>query len=269
MARIGLVAGYGEIPVLFSKTAKKMGDTVIAFGVKGITNGELEGYVDKMHWLDWGSLKKGLLLLATERIERIVMLGNIKKDAFFKKDDNEKLDDEAKKLLKEIGDKKDYAILNGVEKLLNSMGVKVIDPLSYLKDLVPSKGLLTRRGPSSDEWQDINYGKEVARELARFDIGQTVAVKDKTVIALEGVEGTDETIKRAGGLVDGGFVVVKVARPNQDMRFDIPLVGLDTTKSLIEAKGNVLALEEKKMFLMDRDEAVRLADENNISIVVI
>lgn len=267
MARIGLVAGDGKLPIIFSKAAKAKGDTVIGFGLKGITQDELKSYVDKMHWLKWGDFTKALILLAAERINKVIMLGKVKKEAFFK--EGQKFDDETKKILEKTKDKKDYAILNEVTKVLNKIGVEVIDSSFYLKDLIPSKGILTKRAPTEDEWEDINYGVKVAKELSRYDIGQTVAVKDKTVLALEAAEGTDETISRAGRLTDGGFVIVKTARPDQDMRFDVPLAGLDTLKAIIEAKGKALAVEEKRTLLLDKDELVKRADECGVSIVVV
>ena len=267
MSRIGLVAGYGKLPIIFSQIAKAKGDTVIGFGLKGITQDELKDYVDKMHWLKWGDFTKALILLAAERINKVIMLGKVKKETFFKED--QKFDDETKKMLEKIKDKKDYAILNEVTNALKKIGVEVIDSSVYLKDLMPSKGILTKRAPTKDEWGDINYGLEIAKELSRYDIGQTVTVKDKTVIALEAAEGTDETISRAGSLTDGGFVIVKVARPDQDMRFDVPLAGLDTLKTIIEAKGAALAVEEKRTLLLDKDELVKRSDECGISIVVV
>lgn len=267
MGRIGLVAGYGELPILFADAAKSKGDTVIAFGLKGLTSEELAAHVDKMHWLEWGGLKKGLLLLAVERIGQIALLGKIKKDTFLKNDDQ--LDDEAKKIFGKNKDKKDYVLLNELSKLLQSVGVKIIDLSTYLGHLIPSKGTLTKKEPTESEWADIRYGEHIARELARFDIGQTVAVRDKTIVAIEAVEGTDETIKRAGAFAKSGFVVVKMARPEQDMRFDVPLVGLDTLKGAIDSGASALALEEKKTLLMNKDEMVKLADGKNVSIVVI
>ena len=265
MARIGLVAGYGKLPIIFSKVAKSKGDTVIGLGIKGITSDELEDYVDKMHWVEWGKLQKALLLVATERIKEIIMLGKIGKDMVFKNDKN--MDEEAKKILSK--DKKDYTILNGVKDVLAKFGVKVINATEYLSELMPSKGVITKKEPAKNEWDDIEYGKTVAKELAKFDIGQTVIIKDKTVIALEAAEGTDETITRAGSLVKGGFVVVKVARPAQDMRFDVPIVGVDTIESLIKAGGSTLALEEKHTILMDKEEVIRLADQNGIAVAVV
>lgn len=267
MARIGLVAGNGQLPVIFAKKAKEKGDTVIALGLRGVTSEELALYVEKIHWFEWGDLKKALLLAVTERLRKITLLGKIKKEALFK--GSKKFDEESKKIVRSAGGKKDYAVLKEVANLVKTVGIEIIDPTPYLEDLVPIKGVITKKRPSPPETEDIKYGRQVASELARFDIGQTVVVKDKTVIALEAAEGTDETIKRAGLLLDGGFTVIKMARPDQDARFDIPLVGLDTLKIISEFKGSVLALEEKRTFLMDREEVIKFADANQIAIVVV
>ena len=267
MARIGLVAGEGELPIIFARSAKEKGDTIIAFGLKGVTSEDLSNHVEKMHWFEWGDLKKALLLAVTERLRKIALLGKIKKETLFK--DSKNFDEEAQKVVKLSGGKKDYAILKGIANLVKTVGIEVIDPAPYLEALIPSKGVLTKRSPDKRENDDIEYGRQVASELARFDVGQTVVVKEKTIIALEGAEGTDETIRRSGRLVDGGFTVVKMARPNQDARFDVPLVGLDTVKAIIENKGSVLALEEKKTFFMHREEAIKLADANGVAIVVV
>jgi UDP-2,3-diacylglucosamine hydrolase len=267
MSRIGLVAGHGSLPIIFAKEAKARGETVIALALKGVTSEELSEYVEKVHWFEWGDLKKALLLAVKERLRRIALLGKIKKEKLFK--DSKKFDDEAKKVTAMSGGKKDYAILKEIAGLVKTVGIEIIDPTPYLGELVPLKGILTKRQPKPSEKGDIEYGISVAAQLAGFDIGQTVVIKDKTVIALEAAEGTDETVKRAGSIVDGAFTVVKMARPHQDARFDIPLVGLDTVKTIAENKGAVLALEEKKTFFMDRIEAIRLADASGISIVVV
>jgi hypothetical protein len=267
MARIGLVAGEGKLPIVFADFARQKGDTVIAFGLKGITDEKLAGSVAKMHWLEWGALQKGLMLLVAERIGNIILLGKLKKEKFFKESSG--MDDSARKILDKTKDKKDYVILNEVAKALSKVGVKIVDPCLYLSEIIPKKGVLTKKEPSESEWEDINYGRLVAKSLSGFDVGQTIAVKDKTVVAVEAMEGTDETIKRAGDLVGKEFSVVKVARPNQDMRFDVPLVGPDTMKAMISSGGSVLALEADKTLLMDAEEVIKLADENKISLVVI
>lgn len=265
--RIGLVAGEGRLPMVFARVAKTKGDTVIAFGLKGITSPDLERHVDKFHWVPWGSLQKALLLLATERIRKIIMLGKVKKDVLFNND--EALDKDAKKIFDKIKDKKDYAVLNGIKDFLKKFGVEVIDSTTYLKELIPLLGTITKREPSKEEWADINYGKDIAKAMSGFDIGQTIVVKEKTVIAVEAMEGTDQTIARSGKLMKGGFVVVKVARPDQDMRFDVPLVGLETVKTLADSGGTALALEAGKTLLMDREDVVRFANEKDIAIVII
>lgn len=267
MARIGLVAGQGELPIVFARKAKEKGNTVIALALKGVTSDELSKYVDKIHWFEWGDLKKAMLLAVTERLGKVAMLGKIKKEILFK--DNARLDDESKEVVSKAGGKKDYAVLKGIANLLKTVGIEVIDPTPYLEELVPLKGILTKRSPTKSENADIEYGREVASKLAEFDIGQTVVVKDMTVIALEAAEGTDETIARAGKLIGGAFTVVKMARPDQDARFDIPLVGLDTVKALAASKGSVLALQEKKTFLMDKQEVISFADSHSIAIVVL
>jgi len=267
MTRIGLVAGEGRLPILFARVAKEKGDTVIAFGLKGVTDPELEEHVHKLHWLEWGKWQKAVMLLPIERIKKIIMLGKLKKETVFKGDSQ--LDAEAKKIMDKLGDKKDYAILNEVGRILGKLGVEVLDSTIYFKDLIPSPGVLTKRSPTKAESDDIDYAKNIAKELSGFDIGQTVVVKDKTVVAIEAMEGTDETIARAGTLVRGPFSVVKVARPKQDMRFDVPLVGLDTLQALIAAGGSVLALEADKTLIMDKEELVKLADHHGISVTVI
>lgn len=267
MARIGLVAGEGSIPLLFANAAKARGDIVIALGIKGMTDPALEKAADKMHWLEWGDYKKAMLIAATERISKVALLGKIRKELLFK--DTDKLDDKAKKSLEKTGDKKDLAIFNEVAAALSRFGISVISAADYLQQLLPSKGVMTSRSPTPAESADIEYGKAVARQMAGLDIGQTVAVKNKTVIAVEGIEGTNETITRAGKLTEGGFVVVKMARPDQDMRFDVPACGLETIKTLASAGGSVFALEQKRTFFTEPEESVRLADSSGISIVIV
>ncbi|MBP7055723.1 MAG: UDP-2,3-diacylglucosamine diphosphatase LpxI [Candidatus Omnitrophica bacterium] len=266
MPKIGLVAGWGKIPVTFARNAKAKGDTVIALGLKGVTDEELANHVDKMHWVEWGNLKKAMLLVMMEGIRQIVLLGKIKKAVTFTGNDD--LDEDAKKILSGMGSKQDYAILKGVEGILSKVGIKIIDPTPYLEDLVPKAGALTKRQPSDKEWADIKYGTDIAKVMAGYDIGQAVAVKDKTIIAAEAVEGTNDMIKRAGSLAGGGFVVVKVARPDQDMRFDVPAVGPDTIRLMAESRATALGLEGNKTFLTDREEVVALADQNDIAITI-
>ncbi len=266
MERIGLIAGGGEIPVIFAREARKKGVKVIGFAVKGLASPELEGVCSKVHWLGTNQIMKGLLLFAVERIRRIVMLGKIDKSIIY---DTVKKDEGELARFKETPDKSDYSILDRVTAELKKRGVEVIDSLEYLSGLLPSKGVLAKRHLSAKEKEDVSFGFKIAKEIAQFDIGQTIVIKDKSVIAVEAVEGTDRTIKRAAELGVKEFTVVKVSRPKQDMRWDVPVVGPETLKLIADNGGKVLALEEKRMFLVDKDSCARLADKNDISIVVV
>jgi DUF1009 family protein len=267
VAKIGLVAGYGKITALFADAAKKRGDTVIAVALEGVTRKDLADHVDEIKWFKWGEFHKALMFAMARGIRNVVLLGKIKKEVFFEGDAS--LDDGMRKMLKTSGDRKDLTILTNIANILSKFGINIIDPTEYLKDLIPDKCVLTKRQPSKDELADIEYGKDIARQLAGLEIGQMVAVKDKAIIAIEAVEGTDEAIKRAGQLSKVGFTVVKMARPKQDMRFDVPLIGLDTLKGLIAAGGTCIALEGGKTLLIDKDEMITLADQNNISIAIV
>jgi len=243
---------------------RQRGDRVIGIGIKGITSPEIESHVDKFVWFELGAFQKMIFALLANRINRIALLGKLRKDLFFR--NAEGFDEDTRAILSKLSDNRDYSILNKASELLGKFGIKVIDPTSYLKDLIPSKGVITARPPTKEESADIDYARTIAAELAKLDIGQTVIVKNKTVVALEAIEGTDEAIARAGSLSKRGFVVVKAARPNQDMRFDIPLVGLETVEAIVKAGGTALAIEAEKTFLIDRREIVTLADEKGLSI---
>jgi len=267
MAKIGIVGGSGKLPIMFADAARQKGEKVVGIGLKGLTDPDLESHVDKFIWIDAGAIQKAVFAVVAERIGKIALLGKINKDLFFK--NNKDLDADAKTFAGKLSDMKDYSMLNKAADFLGKFGIQIMDPTPYLGDLLPQKGVLTKRQPSEAEAADIEYARSVAGELTRLDIGQTVAVKNKTVIALEALEGTDETMARAGALSKQGFVVAKVARPNQDMRFDVPLVGLETVEALARAGGTALALESNKTFLIDRSEIIKFADERNIAIVVV
>jgi DUF1009 family protein len=162
----------------------------------------------------------------------------------------------------------DYSILQDLTKRFAQIGIELIDGLEYLRELLPQKGVLTKRSPGEEEMKDIEFGINIAREIARLDIGQTIAVKNKAIIAVEAMEGTDDTIKRAANLAKTDFVVIKTARPKQDMRWDVPLVGFQTILAMIESKARVLAIESDRMFLVDKPKVIKEADLNDISIYV-
>lgn len=266
MARIGIVGGSGKLPIIFSDAARRKGEKVIGIGLKGVTDPALEGHVDKLIWIDLGAVQKTIFAVVAERVNKIALLGKLNKDLFLK--NNKDLDADARTFTGRLNDMRDYSMLRKAADFLRKFGIEIIDPTPYLRDLLPEKGVITKRPPTESEAEDITYARQVAGELARLDIGQAVAVKSKAVLALEAMEGTDRVIARAGELSQKGFVVVKAARPDQDMRFDVPLVGLETIETLAASGGTALALESGRTFLIDREAIVSFADARNIAIVI-
>ena len=265
--RIGLLAGEGELPIIFADEARKKGTKIIAFAAEGIASPELNRHVDKIYWLDLAETGKLPVLFLTNRIRNLVMIGKIPKGIFFKRDFSKSK--EINSLLKDTESRSDDSILRDVANKAEKFGLTFISPAGFLTNFVPQKGTFTKREPTAEEREDIEFGREIAVEIGKLDIGQTVAVKNKAVLAVETIEGTDETIKRAGRFSKAGIVVVKMIKPDQDPRFDIPTIGIETINSLIEAKASVLAMEAEKTFFINREQSIAKADENNISIVAI
>ena len=266
MERIGLVAGGGALPVIFAKEARKKKAKVIGFAIRNVASPELEKVCDKIHWLGINQIKKFAFLLLVERIKKIALLGTVEKAIIYGSVKNDK---EAGKIIKETNDKNDYSILSRITAEFEKKGVEVISGIEYLSDLLPSKGVLTEKSPSEKEYDDIDFGFKMAKELARADVGQTVVVKDRAVVTVEGMEGTDRTIERAGKLCGEGFVVTKVSRPDQDMRWDVPTVGLHTMTVLAENSFSALAIESDRTFLLDREKFVEMAEKSNIAVKVL
>lgn len=266
MERIGLIAGGGKLPLIFAEEVRKKGIKVIGFALNGMTSPDFNRVCDKVHWFETSQAAKFLFMLVAERIRKAVMLGKVDKSVIYgKMEENQ----EILNTLKSVKDKSDYAVLDKITAVIEKTGVKIIDPVSYLSELLPRKGVLTKKKPTDKELEDISFGIKTAKEMARMDIGQTIIVKDKSVIGVEAMEGTDRTIERAANICGEGFIVVKVSRPEQDMRWDVPVVGLETVRLVARNKGKVLVLEEKKMFLVDKSACVELADSSDISIVVV
>jgi len=261
-----LIAGGGEFPLIFAREARKKGARIIAFAIKEMALPQLEEACDRVHWLSIGQIKKFIFLLMMERIKKIVMLGKVDKSIIYS---SIQRDEKATELLTDFRDKNDYTILERITAELAKRGIEVINGIEYMDDLFPKKGTLTGRCLSGKESDDVLFGFGVAKEVARLDIGQTIVVKDKAIVSVEAMEGTNAAIERAAGLCGEGFVVIKVSRPQQDMRWDVPVVGPDTIELIARLKGNVLAVEEKRLFFLEREACIRIADKNNISISVI
>jgi DUF1009 family protein len=213
MEKIALVAGADKFPILLAQAARSKGCKVVAIAINGQTNPELAEHVDKIYWIDIGQLGKVFQILLLERLRKVVLAGKVPKSVIFKNEVEK--DDEALSVLQETEDRRSATLLKEVARRLQKIGVTLMDSTTFLQDHLVKEGVLTIQQPDDMTWQDIRFGERVATEIARLDIGQTVAVKNKDVVAVEGVEGTNETILRAGALVGRGIVIVKVARPNQ------------------------------------------------------
>lgn len=263
--KIGLIAGNGKLPLFFAKNAKAKNITVIACAIEDETDKDIAGLVDKVVWLRLGQLGRLLDTFKKEGIKKAVMIGGVKKVRLFK--ELLSMDFEAVKLLFGAKDKKDMSLLGAIAERLNKEGIELLSSTTLLDDLVAKKGVLTKRAPSKVELEDIEFGKIAAKEIARLDIGLCVVVKDKIVVAVEAVEGTNQTIKRAASLAGKGIVVVKVSRPDQDMRFELPVVGKETINTLAENSASCLAIEADKTLIADKNEFIELANRNNICVV--
>ena len=267
MRKIGIIAGEGEFPLLFAQEARHRGIEVVTVAVENHTLAEINQYSDSIEWISLGKLGALVQFFKQQQVQEAVMAGRVPKPDLIQGT----IDADAQFLavLAKTPDQRDTTLLNALISELEKSGIRLLDSSLFLQSHLAREGVLGKQRPSSAHWKDIELGKEAAKKLGELDIGQTVVVKNRTVVAVEGLEGTDETIHRAGKIAGEGIVVVKMARPNQDMRFDIPLIGLLTLKTLIEAKATALALEARKTILMDREELIALADRSGISIVVI
>jgi DUF1009 family protein len=247
MERIGLIAGNGRFPLLFAQGARNQSVSVTAVAHVGETLPELSEWVDKIFWIRVGQLGKMIKIFKAEGVKEVVMAGGIKKTRLFA---DAWPDIRSLTLLAKVKEKKDDALLRAVAGELEREGIKVLESTLYLKSLLAQKGVMTKRKPTTQELEDIRFGWSLAREIGRLDIGQCLVVKNKVVLAVEAIEGTDETIKRAGRLGKEGVVVIKMCKPQQDFRFDIPAVGIETIRAMGEVKASVLALEAGRSILV-------------------
>ena len=268
MARLGLLAGVGTLPFEFVQTAKKQGHEIVCIAVVPDVDTRLRSYSDKYFEINVFKLNKILKTLCEANVKEVTMLGKVTKEYLYKR----KLvipDLRTVKLLNKLRklDFKDDTIMLALVDELEGSGSKVMDQTKYLKPLMPPPQIFTHAMPSEEQMDDIAFGFKTAKLIGQMDMGQTVVVKDKAVMAVEAIEGTDACIRRGGKLAGKGAVVVKVAKPNQDPRFDVPAVGLDTLNAMIETKCKVLAIEAEKTLFVDRFDVMDKADEHDIVIV--
>lgn len=262
---VGLIAGDGDLPLLFASKAKEQGVdlTVITVTDNAKTN-QLADIAKEVYEINVGQLDKIISLLLDEAITEVVMLGKVTKELLFQ---GIELDQRFMKLLDSLTEKNDDAIMNALVDELASEGIRVNSQQELISNLFPKPGLLTTDEVSEDIIKDMEYGFKMAKEIGRVDIGQTVVVKDQAVMAVEAIEGTDKAILRGGRLGCGDVVVAKVSKPEQDIRFDIPTIGLTTIDSLIKAEASGLVIEAGKVFVIEQEKVVKKAEKHGISIL--
>jgi DUF1009 family protein len=263
-ARWGLIAGNGRFPFLVLEAARSQGIEMAVIALREEAAPELEQIAAKLHWVSLGELSRTLDLLHQEGVTRAVMAGQVKHNKIFS---SIRPDWKLAKLLFSLPRKNTDALIGAVARLLESEGIELVDSTAFLRPLVPAPGVLTRRAPDARESGDIEYGREIAHQLAALDLGQAVVVSDRACVAIEAMEGTDETIERAARLADGKpLVVVKVAKPRQDMRFDVPVVGLQTVEVMRRSGATALAIDSGRTLLFDRAKLLENADAAGIAI---
>lgn len=264
--RIGVIAGWGEFPIFFAREVKKYGYDVIAIGLEEEVSGRLGDYCDKVWTVGVGQLQKVIDLLKDQDLREIVMVGKVHKASMF---GQVQIDERFMGLLASLKIKDDATILQGIAAEMEKEGIHIMEPNHFISSLLIRKGCLTKRKPSDQEMADVKYGYEMAKKIATLGIGQTIAVKDGAVLAVEAIEGTDKAITRASTLANGKIVVVKVAAPDHDMRFDAPVIGEDTIQTLFTTDTRVLAVEADRTIILDREAVIEKADDRGISIVAL
>jgi DUF1009 family protein len=260
----GLIAGSGQFPFLVLQAARDQGIEMAVIAIKEEASPELEKVTKRLHWVSLGELSRTLDLLHEEGVTRAVMAGQVKHNKIFS---SIRPDWKLAKLLLSLPLKNTDSLIGAVARVLESEGVQLVDSTSFLKPLVPAPGVLTRRAPDEREAQDIAYGRDIARQIAGLDLGQTVVIRDRACVAVEAMEGTDETMERAARIADGAsLTLVKVSKPRQDMRFDVPVVGLKTVEVMQRCGVTALGMDAGRTLLFDRARVIQAADAAGIAI---
>ena len=262
--KYGLIAGNGRFPFLVLEAARGQGIAMVVAAIKEEADPALEPLATSFHWIGLGELSKLIELFKKEGVSRAMMAGQVKHTQILSAI---KPDWRLLKLLLSLKEKNTDALIGGVAGVLADEGITLEDSTAFLKNFMAPAGLLTRRGPSDAERADIDYGRRIARELGRLDLGQSVVICEQACVAVEAMEGTDACIRRAASLSQGRpLTVVKVSKAKQDMRFDVPVIGPDTIRTMQESGATALAVDAQRTLMIDRDELVRLADAAGVTI---
>ena len=260
----GLIAGNGDFPFLVLERARSRGIEMAVIAIREEASPALERSAKRFHWISLGELSRGIDLLHQEGVKHAVMAGQVKHNKIFS---SIRPDWRLAKLLITLPAKNTDSLIGAVARVLQDEGIELVDSTKFLGGLLPAPGVLTRRSPDLAEAADIEYGRGIARQIAALDLGQTVVVRDRACVAIEAMEGTDETIERASRITGGQrLVVVKVSKGAQDMRFDVPVIGLKTIEVMRRANATALAVDAGRTLLFDREALIRVADEAAIAI---
>jgi UDP-2,3-diacylglucosamine hydrolase len=263
--RYAVIAGNGRFPFLVLDAARDQGIEPLVVAIREEASPDLDRHASTIHWLSLGEVAKLLELLAIERINKVVLAGQVKHAQLFSSIPPDGMVSQA---LEGLDRKNTDALIGAFVGMLEQRGIEVVDSTLFLKPLLPEAGPLTRRLPDPSEEADIAYGREIGTRLAGLDIGQTVVVADRACVAVEAMEGTDSTIERAASLSNGRrLVVVKVSKPAQDMRFDVPVVGLKTIQVMSRANATVLAVDALKTLIFERQPMLEEANRAGIAVV--
>lgn len=277
--RYGLIAGNGRFPFMVIEGARRAGVSLSVAAIREETDPRIEQEVERLTWVGIGQLGKMIRFFKGEGVEKAIMAGQVKHVQIFSR---AVPDARMLKMLLKLPRRNTNSLIGAVAAELASEGIDLIDSTYFLQDYLPAPGTLSRRQPNAGERADVEYGLEIAREMARLDLGQTIVVRGKACVAIEAMEGTDATIRRAGELMRGGkearkrlrltsgaLTVLKLSKPDQDMRFDVPVVGVPTIEAMAAAGATCLCVSARKTLMFDRDEMLALANKNKIAIVAV
>ncbi|TCS80486.1 LpxI family protein [Pectinatus cerevisiiphilus] len=268
MEAVGLLAGAGRLPVEFAAAARSIGLKVFAVGLLASVDEELATTAECFVRINVAKLNEIIKFFKDNHINKVTMLGKVTKELLFN-GQHEQMDSRMIKVLSSLKDRSDDTLMLAFVKELAAEGIETVEQTALLKILMPDAGVLSKRKPTETEIADIRFGFSMAKKLGELDVGQTVVVKQQAVMALEAIEGTDACILRGGALAQSGAVVVKVAKPQQDNRFDVPAVGIKTIESMLTVHAGVLAVEAGKTIIVDKEKVLSLANNNGIAVVAL
>jgi len=265
--RVGLIAGNGKFPFLVLEAARSQGIEMVVAAVREETSPEIEQHARTVHWLNLGQLGKLIKTFKAEGITTAIMAGQVKHKQIFSSGIP---DLKMMQLLASLATRNTDSLIGAVAKVLEQEGIHLLESIAFLRPLIPEPGLLTKRAPTDQEQRDLDYGYQLARELGRLDVGQSVVVADAACVALEAMEGTDAIMERAATIVNGRPLrIVKLAKPKQDLRFDVPTIGLRTVETMVRCGISAMSIEARKTLMIDREDLIEQANAASIAIVAV